>query len=82
MIQSCWALEGPKASEMSGRAKLSTVLSTETSSTGSMSTASAAQPRQPTRFPRASAKVISSVNVTFRAPSSLRAVRFYTVQPV
>ena len=55
MIQSCWALEGPSSSAIDGSAKLSTVLSTETSSTGSMSTTSAAQPRQPTFRPWASA---------------------------
>ena len=49
MIQSCWVAVGSRSRAICGRAKLSTVLSTETSSTGSMSTVSAAQPRQPTR---------------------------------
>ena len=64
MIQSCWAPVGSRSSAICGSAKLSTVLSTETSSTGSMSTTSAAQPRQPTRCVRwasASASVLSRV---------------------
>ncbi len=49
MIQSCSMLVGWSDRAISGSAKLSTVLSTETSSTGSMSTASANHPRHPAR---------------------------------
>ena len=61
MIHSCSAPVGASATEISGSAKLSTVLSTETSSTGSMSTASAAQPRAPTRAPSVSITSIDAV---------------------
>src|SRR5690606_13182471 len=47
MIQSCCAPVGCRADEISGRANARTVLSTETRSTGSSSTASAAHSRGP-----------------------------------
>ena len=49
MIHSSSDAEGVRAKEMEGMAKLSTVLSTETSKTGSISTARAIQERAPAR---------------------------------
>src|SRR6185312_3649668 len=46
MIHSSWFPLGARASESAGTAKLSTVLSTEISRTGNMSTARAAQRRR------------------------------------
>ena len=59
MIQSCWVAVGSRSSAICGSAKLSTVLSTETSSTGSMSTTSAIQPRRGARA-ASTARVVSS----------------------
>ena len=63
MIQSCWAAVGARSLEISGSAKLSTVLSIETRSAGSMSTASAIQAR---RGARPWAAVAVAVAVAFR----------------
>ena len=49
MIHNSSEAEGTSAREMEGMAKLSTVLSTETSRTGSMRTASAIHERTPAR---------------------------------
>ncbi len=74
MIQSCSMLDGCSDNAISGRAKLSTVLSTETSSTGSMSTASANQPRQPAR--------VTAISEVGNDEVSMLPIRFLTVQPV
>ena len=74
MIQSCCVAVGSRSSAICGRAKLSTVLSTETSSTGSMSTTRAAQPRHPTRGATVVGVRVSVFVIIF--------LSFYTVQPV
>ncbi len=74
MIHSCSMLEGCSDRAISGSAKLSTVLSTDTRSTGSMRTASANHPRQPARV-----TVISEVG---NDEVSIVRIRFLTVQPV
>ena len=75
MIHSCCVAVGSRSRAICGSAKLSTVLSTDTSSTGSMSTTSAAQPRQPTR-----GAAVAVVRVSVSVMSVV--LSFYTVQPV
>ncbi len=75
MIQSCSAPLGASEIEISGSAKLSTVLSTDTSSTGSMRTTSAAHPRAPTRGASVSVVGIDAVRVMEHL-SFLRTTRY------
>ena len=88
MIQSCWAAVGARSREIAGSAKLSTVLSTETSSTGSMSTASATHARRGARGARPGVDARGGVRRALdRLGRGLRGVRhlgfhYFTVQPV
>ena len=75
MIHNSSDADGVSAKEMEGMAKLSTVLSTDTSKTGSMSTARAIQERTPARG------VVSDKPV-LEVAGDIAIIKVYTVQTV
>src|SRR5690625_7155186 len=79
MIHSCSALEGSSSRAIAGRAKLRIVLSIDTSSTASISTTTAAQPRQSARGPSVALSSVDRLMLEILAPFSEKRLRPVTV---